>query len=238
MFMSSVVMGATLSPQEQQMYQDWLAQFKKADINNSGGLSQAELDADQGNRFTIMKKRFTAIDSNRDGQVTTVEYGMFMDQRRKKWEAAFKAADSNNSGGLSKLELERLPPNKFGSIRKNFDAMDGNRDGQVTIAEADAYKAARKPPTPVVTAPAEDWQATFKRADLNDSGGLSRLELDKTAPDALSSLKQGFDKADSNRDGQVTPAEYQAFQTTATTVVDDDEDEGSTFSFIKQLLGQ
>lgn len=221
--------AAIASPMEdQKKYEAWLSVFKKADTNYSGGLSMAELDKTGPKQFVSMKRRFADMDANRDGQVTPYEYGQFVDAQRKKWETAFNRADINNSGGLSKAELDKTPPKQFAVIKKNFDAMDANRDGQVTMAERDGFK-----PAPKATPP-QDWQAAFKKADVNDSGGLSSVELNTVAPGTMDDLKKGFQQADSNRDGQVTAAEYQAFQASEE---DEDDEDNSVTSFLKNLMG-
>lgn len=76
----------------------------------------------------------------------------------------------------------------------------------------------------------EAWLAKFKQADLNDSGGLSKLELDKTASDVLRDLKRDFAKVDASRDGSFTYDEYQDY-------LDDDEESPMTDSF-KKLRGK
>lgn len=212
----------------QQQYEAWLAAFKKADVNYSGGLSKAELDKTAPREFPSIKRRFADMDANRDGQVTPYEYGRFVDAQRKRWEESFNKADLNRSGGLSKVELDKTPPKQFGVIKKHFDTMDANRDGQVTIAERDNYTPPAKP------AAAQDWQAAFKKADVNDSGGLSMAELNTVAAGVMDDLKKGFAQADTSRDGQVTMAEYQAFQADGE---EEEEEDSSVMSFLKNLLG-
>ena len=208
----------------------WAADFKAADVNRSGGLSQAELGVTKPQQFADIKKGFAKIDANRDGQVTVAEYVGYTEKQRQTWEAAFKKADLNDSGGLSKVELDAAGPKSFGGIRKHFDAMDANKDGQVTIQERSSFT----PPKPVASTPAVDWQANFKKADVNDSGGLSLAELGKTPSNQFADLKAGFDKADLNRDGQVTVREYTDFQSPAPDI-SEDEDTGWA-SLLKKLF--
>lgn len=59
------------------------------------------------------------------------------------------------------------------------------------------------------------WLTEFRKADLNDSGGLSRLELDKTKATLLKPVKENFTAIDADKDGHATPAEYQAYQKAA-----------------------
>jgi len=53
--------------------------------------------------------------------------------------------------------------------------------------------------------------ADFKKADLNDSGGLSRVELGKVSGKGFDVIRNNFDAIDTDRDGQVSLAEYQAY---------------------------
>lgn len=55
------------------------------------------------------------------------------------------------------------------------------------------------------------WEAAFNKADLNDSGGLSLVELGKVSGDAFAFMKKNFKAMDTNKDGQVTLAEQQAY---------------------------
>jgi hypothetical protein len=56
-----------------------------------------------------------------------------------------------------------------------------------------------------------DWEAAFKKADTDGSGGLSKAELEKTDAKAFPAIKKNFDAMDANKDGQVTMAERDAF---------------------------
>lgn len=228
LLLSSVALSAPM--EDRQKYEAWLSEFKQADLNYSGGLSQSELDKTKN--FPLIKKRFKDMDANRDGQVTPLEYGQFIDARRKRVEALFNQVDTNKSGGLSKVELGKTPAKQFPNVKKNFDAMDANRDGQITLAERDNFKPAPKPTHKA--APAQDWQSAFKKADLNDSGGLSEVELKGVPAGTLDDLKKGFKEADANRDGQVALAEYQAFQEED----EEEEEDTSVMSFLQNLLGK
>jgi len=228
--LASAALAAQAADPNSAKAEAWAVDFKAADLNRSGGLSQAELGVTKPQQFADIKKGFARMDANRDGQVTVAEYVAHKDKQRQTWEAAFKKADLNDSGGLSKLELDAAGPKSFGSIRKNFDAMDANKDGQVTILERNSFI----PPKPVASTPAVDWQAHFKKADVNDSGGLSLAELGKTPSTQFADLKAGFDKADLNRDGQVTLQEYTNFQSPAPDT-SEDEDTGWA-SLLKKLF--
>ncbi len=56
-----------------------------------------------------------------------------------------------------------------------------------------------------------DWEAAFKKADADGSGGLTKAELEKTDAKQFPAIKKNFDAMDANKDGQVTPAERDAF---------------------------
>lgn len=215
---------AAESPDKQA--EEWLAAFKKADLNGSGGLSKAELDKTDASAFRSIKKNFDAMDANKDGQVTPRECADLTQKRRDTWLAAFKKADLNASGGLSKAELDKTT--RFKRMKQNFDAMDSNHDGQITVAESDAYRPA---PAAGASPAGEDWLAAFKKADLNDSGGLSKTEVGQSTAQSLAGLKQNFDQIDANKDGHVTAEEYQAS-------LDDegDNDEASLLSIVGKLF--
>lgn len=194
----------------------WLENFKKADLNNSGGLSRVELDKTGPEQYRAIKKYFDRMDANKDGQVTPKEYAAHMQKQRDAWLASFKTADLDDSGGLSRLELDKTRPNQFPALKKQFDRMDTNKDGQISVAERDGFK-------PQQASASAEWQAAFRKADLNSSGGLSKVELGKTSAQSFTDIKQGFDQMDANKDGQVTVAEYQAHQNAGS---EEDEEQG------------
>lgn len=203
----------------------WLENFKKADLNNSGGLSKAELDKTGPEQYRAIKKYFDRMDANKDGQVTPKEYATYTQKQRDAWLASFKAADLNDSGGLSRLELDKTRPNQFPALKKQFDQMDTNKDGQISVAERDSFK-------PRQASASAEWQAAFKKADLNNSGGLSKVELGKTSAQSFADIKQGFDQMDVNKDGQVTEAEYQAHQNAG----NEEEEEQGVLPLLNELF--
>lgn len=228
LLLASAAMAAQAADSNSTKAEQWATAFKAADVNRSGGLSQVELGNTKPQQFGDIKRHFDKLDANRDGQVTVAEYVGYKEKQRQTWEAAFKKADLNDSSGVSKLELDAAGDKSFPVIRKHFDAMDANKDGQVTIQERDGFT----PPKPVASAAGTDWQANFKKADVNDSGGLSLVELGKTPSSQFSDLKAAFDKADVNRDGQVTAQEYTDFQSPDTS---EEEDTGWA-SLLKKLF--
>ena len=120
----------------------WLADFRKADLNDSDGLSRAELDKSRSVQLQAIKDNFRTIDQDNDGHVTQNEYSNFLYQSQDQFAAKFRKADLNDSGGLSRKELDRASGNEFASIKKNFDGMDIDKDGQVSLAEYQGHQAA------------------------------------------------------------------------------------------------
>ncbi len=55
------------------------------------------------------------------------------------------------------------------------------------------------------------WETAFKKADHDQSGGLSKAELSKTKADQFPGIKKNFTKVDANKDGQVTIKERDAY---------------------------
>jgi Ca2+-binding EF-hand superfamily protein len=205
--------------------QAWLDNFKKTDLNNSGGLSKAELDKTKPEQYAGIKKFFDKMDANKDGQVTVKEYATYTQKQRDAWLAAFHSTDLNDSGGLSKAELDKTKSGQFPALKRHFDLMDANKDGQISVAERDGFK----PPKASDNA---DWQAAFKKADLNSSGGLSKVELGKTSAQSFADIKKDFDQMDGNKDGQVTVAEYQAHQDAA----DEAEEDKGVLPLLNELF--
>lgn len=117
----------------------WLPDFKKADLNDSGGLSRVELDKSGSQHLQPLKDHFDTIDTDRDGHVTIQEYEHFLRGSDDRLTAKFRQADLNDSGGLSRKELEKIADRDFDVIRRNFDVIDADRDGHVTWAEYQNY---------------------------------------------------------------------------------------------------
>lgn len=119
----------------------WLVDFKRADLNDSGGLSRVELEKSTSPQLQQIRNNFDAIDADRDGQVTADEYRRYLAWLQDDFAAKFRKADVNDSGGLSRRELEKVSGAEFAFIAANFDAMDADRDGQVTYAEYRNFQA-------------------------------------------------------------------------------------------------
>ena len=130
----------------------WLADFKRADLNDSGGLSRVELDKTASPQLLQIRNNFEAIDTDRDGQTTADEYRRYLVRIQDDFAMKFRKADVNDSGGLSRRELEKVSGNEFGFIAANFDAMDADHDGQVTYTEYQNFQS-RMPVSPAAAVP-------------------------------------------------------------------------------------
>ena len=131
----------------------WLADFKKADLNDSGGLSMTELEKSKASRLQAIKTNFTAIDHDHDGHVTRNEYEDYLARQLTKMPAKqFTRADLNDSGGLSRVELERSTDKAFDPVRQNFDLIDTDKDGQVSYAEYEVFVGANNKASVATTA--------------------------------------------------------------------------------------
>jgi Ca2+-binding EF-hand superfamily protein len=185
----------------------WLGNFARYDHNLSGGLSKRELEKSKANQFQGIKKHFDVMDEDKDGQVTRQEHAIFLQRQDDAPQETFKLADLDASGGLSKAELDKTKPKQFTDLKKRFATLDADKDGQVTPLEWRNRKTALI--TQLNTSDA--WRPAFDRADVDDSGGLTRSELAKACPSLMADQKQAFDKADSDKDGQISVAEYQGY---------------------------
>jgi len=123
----------------------WLADFRKADLNDSGGLSRVELDKTRSTQLAPVRDNFAAIDTDKDGHATPAEYETYLAGADERFLAKFRQADLNDSGGLSKTELGKTGASELDPLRKNFDAIDADRDGHATPAEYQAYQKAATP---------------------------------------------------------------------------------------------
>lgn len=101
----------------------------------------------------------------------------------------FNAADANGDGSVTRAE--------FASYRDaNFGKLDRNSDG--LVSPADFPRLAKRKPDALAR-----LTQVLGNADSNGDGVISRSELAQ-APPVM------FDRSDTNRDGRVTKAEYDA----------------------------
>ncbi len=121
----------------------WLADFNKADLNDSGGLSSVELGKSKSSRLQPIKTNFSAVDADEDGHVTRNEFENYLAKQQVKMSAKqFNRADINDSGGLSRVELDKTTDKAFDRLRQNYDSIDMDKDGQATYAEYEAFVGA------------------------------------------------------------------------------------------------
>ena len=104
-------------------------------------------------------------------------------------EQKFQQADKNGDGSVNRLEATNL------IIADAFAMYDSNGDGFVTEVE---YVASGGTPE------------NFRKVNKLGSGQIS-LEEAQTSPMVFNTFVVSFDEADTNKDGQVTLAEYQSY---------------------------
>jgi len=131
----------------------WVVDFRRADLNDSGGLSRVELEKTGSQQLLQLRDNFEAVDADHDGQATAEEYRRYLVRVQDGFAVKFKKADVNDSGGLSRRELGEVSGNEFDFIEANFDGMDGDRDGQVSYAEFKNFQARMPAPAAANRAP-------------------------------------------------------------------------------------
>jgi len=104
-------------------------------------------------------------------------------------EQKFKKADKDGSGSVSRNEAANL------IIADAFSMYDADKDGFVTETEflASGGKA-----------------ENFRKVNKSGTGKISLQEA-QSSPLVFNTFVVGFDEADTNKDGQVTLAEYQSY---------------------------
>lgn len=98
-------------------------------------------------------------------------------------------ADKNSSGSVSREEATNL------MIAEAFGMYDADGDGFVTEAEFLASGGTA---------------GNFRKVNTSGSGKISLAEA-QASPLVFNTFVVGFDEADTNKDGQVTLAEYQSY---------------------------
>lgn len=128
-----------------------------------------------------VQQHFQRIDGDRDGFVTQAELDSAMQARKQKMGERMAARGA-----------------------KMFDRLDSNKDGAISRAEFDAAHAKRG-----------GWRGGH-RAKLGGMGGrmLMMADADKdgrvSLAEATAAATARFDRADTNRDGTLTPEERRA----------------------------
>lgn len=104
-------------------------------------------------------------------------------------EQKFKKADKDGNGSVSRLEATNL------MIANAFDMYDANGDGFVSEAE---FVASGGTPE------------NFSKVNKTGSGKVTLAEA-QASPLVFNTFAVSFNEADTNKDGQVTLAEYQSY---------------------------
>ncbi len=177
-----------------------LSGFRRADLNDSGGLSKKELEKTKPTQFRDMKAHFQDMDLNKDGHVTAQEYADFLNKQMESRATLFKTMDSDGNGSLSKTEWETSARKQAGDRGKRFEAMDDDKNRQISLDEWNGRRTA----IARLANSQDGWQTEFRRADIDDSGGLTASELEGACSLRLADLKQAFAQADGNKDGVIT----------------------------------
>ena len=104
-------------------------------------------------------------------------------------EQKFKKADKDGNGTVSRSEATNL------MIADAFAMYDENSDGYVTVIEFLASGGT---------------QENFRKVNKTGSGKISLAEA-QGSPLVFNTFVVSFDEADTNKNGQVTMAEYQSY---------------------------
>jgi hypothetical protein len=110
------------------------------------------------------------------------------------WKAIRCLGDDDGNGKLTRDEVARIDPAPVRMVGRQFDAIDANHDGVITFEEfRDHTQGVR-----------DKWEATFREADTDRSGGLSKAELAASKDGSFGQIKARFGEMDADKDGQVT----------------------------------
>jgi Ca2+-binding EF-hand superfamily protein len=169
--------------------------FARMDANRDGFVSQGEVDAVQAKRGERLQKRadkrsrafdpaaiFARLDGNKDGSITRSE-----------------AEAARTARAIAKGKPAAAHAMAFGGL---FERADTNRDGNISRAEFDAAR-----PTARMRGKRDGVRQASNK--LGMGGRLLALgDADKDGRVSLAEAQQAalgrFDRADINRDGQVT----------------------------------
>lgn len=202
--LSSVAVAQTTTPEQR----------GKIDANGDGAI-----DSTEAAKFPRLAARFGELDADKDGKLSRAELPRHKTGKHRGGRARMHAMDTDKDGRISKAEAQ-ASANQFAS---RFDGMDVNKDGYLDREDMRIK---------VENARAE----FFAGADVDRNGRLTRDEFiveqgarsaerreqfrQRAGKDArvasederIQRAGAAFDRIDTNRDGSVSKAEYDAFK--------------------------
>lgn len=157
--------------------------LKQADLNKDGVIDQTEFQ-------TTRDKWFADLDTNKDGFVTADELKAFGDKMHAEW--AKKHGDQADNQPADGKPADGKPGGHRGDFAQHIlERVDTDHDGKISKAEFDA-----------------EGQAMFKRLDENGDGKIAENEMPQRHWARFGG--QMFDRMDTDHDGNVSKAEFQA----------------------------
>ncbi len=200
------------------------ARMQQLDVNKDGVIDRAEAA-----KAPNLAKHFDQLDTNRDGKLSADELSQMRSKHHRgamgEGHARMMALDTDKDGRISRAEAAAGK----GKLAVNFDKMDVNKDGYLDRADMQARMAQRR-------------AEFFKGADTNRDGRVTRDEFIieqgarsaehraqwakraeaagkqtpmRQAPTEQQMIERAgkrFDQMDTNKDGALTRAEFDAFK--------------------------